>query len=896
MERYLKKLKISALVVFLCVGLAGCIAGINDDSPSPVSVLGSGLTFNAYRVYEASDGFSVPTGAFAVSLTESLEADVSASFLPEVTKAVNPDVDVNFVMTRAPIGSTSGRLVGSYGKMQVSSNLSMSFDTQQLAYDTLFTDITGIPTPSQFTESEASIQVSSTGRMFVSVLMDSKTPAFYFSDDGLKWEMANILDEEMPWQTRADTCEGSGPALAVGSDGSVYVAWADSRVKTNDVVFAKCTLNSNSEYVCSNQNVLTSDVTPFDGQYLCVKRINVDVYGDNVYVLWSDTREGEFEHTYIAKSSDKGVTFPSSPLKSKRVDVDAVTESVCPKLVVDPDNGHLLISTYHRGPIDLYKSTDGGETFDDPITAGEVRFNGVCPDMYVFPSSDRVIISTVYRSDHDNNTSGFFMSTDEGDTWGAFTEVGGQTASGYYPLVSASGSNVFLTYYDGTDLLLYTNAANGEGAWAGPFDVSTDIPTTSCSGNNAFGANPDVVGMPDGSSKVVWEDCRNGDTSGLDVYIGSCTVAGCETGEDPLVAAEVRMNPYLFPTGTNSSGSNTYGMFTADGRNGTFDIYYFSGVFGSNAGGSGTLVGGSSTLNDLYPRGIKDANGVIHVVWTQSNAAETLADMYYSKSTDNGATWSDALKINGSPVSFQGFELPVSIASSGGNVYVAWMDDSAAVGSYAFKIHYRELVDGTWSGVTELNALSGLTMSAVPALAVTEDGVVYIAFFSIGFSMLGDNPVDFRSPGIYFASKPKGGAFTTPVKIADGYVLNTDNGPQLTWDIYIVIDGDGSLTVAWADAVSVGQVNTFSKAVLNSGISWIRSVDGGTTWGGTASDGGALSGRIVDPPGTGDSAAVRVSQMSVDEYGHVYVLYSYGAGTADLQVPMDIYLAIGSSQ
>jgi RHS repeat-associated protein len=95
------------------------------------------------------------------------------------------------------------------------------------------------------------------------------------------------------------------PAIAVGSDGTVYAAWADARSGDNDVYFARRNPASGAWSASERVNNVT---TGSQSQ----PAIAVDGVG-NVYAVWSDTRNGATDDDiYFSKRSAATGTWSAS--------------------------------------------------------------------------------------------------------------------------------------------------------------------------------------------------------------------------------------------------------------------------------------------------------------------------------------------------------------------------------------------------------------------------------------------------------------------------------------------------------------------------------------------------------------------------------------------------------
>src|SRR5205085_5706138 len=64
-------------------------------------------------------------------------------------------------------------------------------------------------------------------------------------------------------------------------------------------------------------------------------------------------------------------------------------------------------------------------------------------------------------------------------------------------------------------------------------------------------------------------------------------------------------------------------------------------------------------------------NGVVHYAYTQHGAGTDPGDVYYTRSTDNGLTWSAPLKMNQDATTNGNWQPSVAVTTQGG-VLVSW--------------------------------------------------------------------------------------------------------------------------------------------------------------------------------------------------------------------------------
>lgn len=190
------------------------------------------------------------------------------------------------------------------------------------------------------------------------------------SDGGIVWsEPITISDSGGNCIDSDETVEGAVPA--VGPDGEIYVSWAGPK----GLIFDKSTDGGNT----FGKDIFVSDIPggwDFDipgisranGLPITACDISRSQYRGNVYIMWSDQRNGE-QNTdiFFVKSTDKGETWSNSV----RVNNDATSrQQFFVWMALDSTNGNIYAVFYDRrntrsSDTEVYiaRSADGGETF-----------------------------------------------------------------------------------------------------------------------------------------------------------------------------------------------------------------------------------------------------------------------------------------------------------------------------------------------------------------------------------------------------------------------------------------------------------------------------------------------------------------------------------------------------
>ncbi len=202
---------------------------------------------------------------------------------------------------------------------------------------------------------------------------DSSRIRFSKSTDlGLTWSDAVVISDVSGNCIDSDnTTEGAVPC--VGPNGEIYVAWAGPL----GIVFDKSTDGGetwgNDVFVADMPGGWDFDVSGIyrcNGLPITMCDISNSPYNGNIYVVWSDQRNGATNtDIFIAKSTDGGNNW-SSVIKVN--DDNTTRHQFFVWSTVDPSTGHLWFVFYDRrnttgAETDVFvaKSTDGGETFEN---------------------------------------------------------------------------------------------------------------------------------------------------------------------------------------------------------------------------------------------------------------------------------------------------------------------------------------------------------------------------------------------------------------------------------------------------------------------------------------------------------------------------------------------------
>ena len=202
------------------------------------------------------------------------------------------------------------------------------------------------------------------------------------------------------------------------------------------------------------------------------------------------------------------------------------------------------------------------------------------------------------------------------------------------------------------------------------------------------------------------------------------------------------------------------------------------------------------------PANAVDSAGIIYVVW-HDRYGSTEGDIYFSRSTDDGASWGQAVNISDNPGASRN---PAIAIDNTGNIYVVWRDETPG---YAC-IYFSRSTDGGSSWSRAVNVSNNLGDYYGTAMAVDGAGNICVVWHDYC-----SYPI--HNGDIYFSRSTDGG-------VSWSQVLNISNNPGVSLDPAIAIDNDGNIGVAWCNR-STGPYGIYFSRSTDNGVSWSRAVN-----------------------------------------------------------------------
>jgi RHS repeat-associated protein len=295
----------------------------------------------------------------------------------------------------------------------------------------------------------------------------------------------------------------------------------------------------------------------------------------------------------------------------------------------------------------------------------------------------------------------------------------------------------------------------------------------------------------------------------FDQFIRRGVLAGllALTTSAPIAQAQVLSTPKNISNNTGSSAlpqiavdsSGNINVVWMDNTPGNFDVFFSRSTDGGTTFSSPKNIG-STTLNNIglgQQQIAVDSGGNINVVWHAFVGSAGNVDIFFTRSTDGGVTFSAPRDISNNLL----FSTAQQIAlDSGGNINVVWAGSS--------DIFLSRSTDGgvTFSTPKNLSNGTGFCSPCSQAVQIGVDPGGNINVVWRGFGSIGN--ID-----TFFSRSTDGGAtFSTPKRIS-----NSTNVPAIG-STRIAVDSSGNINVVWEEDASLGS------------IFFSRSSDGGGTF------------------------------------------------------------------
>jgi cysteine-rich repeat protein len=312
--------------------------------------------------------------------------------------------------------------------------------------------------------------------------------------------------------------------------------------------------------------------------------------------------------------------------------------------------------------------------------------------------------------------------------------AGSDTAVDGAPRLATDGQGTWLAVWAatgalGTDSDVLSARSTDHGvSWTSPVPVNGSAAT-----DEAFDFAPAVATDGDGTWVAVWAATNGPDT---DIFVARSTNAGT-TWSTPAP---------LYADAASDTGNDDRPQIAVDGAGHWLVVWDAPGRFGNDRdvlyarsldGGVGwtapAALGGNATTDrgtDQRPHAAPDGAGGWLVVWASTDSlGNTIGidfDIFVTRSTDGGATWSPVRALNGNAIGDQALDDRPQLATDGAGTWVVvWVSDDTLADTIGpdLDVLTARSVDGgaTWSTPRALNGNAATDTGADGAPVVATD-------------------------------------------------------------------------------------------------------------------------------------------------------------------------------
>lgn len=382
--------------------------------------------------------------------------------------------------------------------------------------------------------------------------------------------------------------------------------------------------------------------------------------------------------------------------------------SFTPQIAVD-SNGTIYMAweddTATNSNILFSRSTDGGTTFSTPISistsASDLSFN---PRIAVSSAGN---VNIVWEEENPSATVIMFShSTNAGMSFSAPVSLSNDSADSSQQIMADAAGNIYVVWEsDALNLgIFFSRSTDGGATFSTPAVLST----------NASGSfSPQIAIGPNGKISVAWEDDAQL-TSDISFSYSSDHGATFSIPQSLSLHIGNSMNAQI---ATDLDGS--IDVVWENDSPGNFDIFFSrSADNGATFSAPKDISNGSGDAQNAQIR--LDAKGNINVVWQDNTPSNFNPDVYFARSSDGGATFSNPLNVSNDAGSSAN---PFLAIDAGANINVAWEDGTPGNTDIFFG---RSTDSGATFSTFNLSNDPGLSLA--PDIATDKNGNINVAW------------------------------------------------------------------------------------------------------------------------------------------------------------------------
>ncbi|MGH9573795.1 MAG: sialidase family protein [Candidatus Acidiferrales bacterium] len=257
------------------------------------------------------------------------------------------------------------------------------------------------------------------------------------------------------------------------------------------------------------------------------------------------------------------------------------------------------------------------------------------------------------------------------------------------------------------------------------------------------------------------------------------------------------------------------------------------------------------------PQLYTDSAGNIDAVWLQNPAGASTPDLFFSRSIDNGASFSTPIDVSSGTTAIIR-EWPVVAADGNGRIDIAWLNEYQAMtgAPLVVDIYFTQSTDGgkTFSQAQNINLDGAAAAAAQFDYAVEPNGHIDVAWtdISTGFVQL------------YFThSTDRGATFSAPRNISNAATgANGSGGAEAP---FMAVDSGGNLNIIWTNYPVTPPYGPKTD------VYYVRSTDDGSTFSNPEN--------VTNVANMSPSPSAYAYQLSLDGAGNIDVFWATGPAT-----------------
>lgn len=287
----------------------------------------------------------------------------------------------------------------------------------------------------------------------------------------------------------------------------------------------------------------------------------------------------------------------------------------------------------------------------------------------------------------------YTVSTDNGATWSSPRNLSNSTQNEQSPDIAVDGDNIHVVWTDlsaGNWEILYTMSTNNGVTWSSPQNIShsptrPEMPKVAVDGNNVH---------------VVWDDNNPAPT---EILYAKSTDSGAHWSSPRNISSTSEISE---SQSIGVDGNNIHVVWR-DPNPGNWEILYTKSTDNGATWSSPQNI--SNTLASSGTTAIAVEGSNLKVVWADAEPGNW--EILYTRSSDNGATWSSPQNISGSADT----SILADIAVHGSKAQILWSESPPG----DWDIMYTKSTDDgvSWSSPSNID---NVTSHPLPAIALNK--------------------------------------------------------------------------------------------------------------------------------------------------------------------------------